>query len=320
MTFFDFCSGIGGGRLGLELVGLKNVGFSEIDKSAILTYKSFFDVKKEENLGDIKKLEAEILPKFELLIAGFPCQSFSIVGKREGFLNEKNGEIIFYLAKILETKKPKYFILENVKGLISLNQGKNLNEILNLLDESGYNVEYEVLNSLNFGLAHSRERVYFIGIRKDLKYKFNFKNLKNYKKTSNLKDFLTFNKNQIFDESSPNYETFNRYLNNKYNKSHINLDEILTKNFTVIDTRQSDLRIYENKTPTIRRDRQGLFYVYNKKMYRLSGLEALNLQGFGKIKNLEKKIKNLKNSDLLKQSGNAMSVNVIEKIAKEIYG
>lgn len=320
MRFFDFCSGIGGGRLGLWLAGFKSVGFSEIDENAIKTYESFYDTKNELKIGDLRFINPLNLPDFELLIAGFPCQSFSIVGKREGFLNKKNGEIIFYLADILKTKKPKYFILENVKGLINLNKGKTLNDILNLLDESGYKTTYAVLNSLNFGLAHSRERVYFVGIKKELDDKFCFESLKKYQKSSNLKDFLTFDESQIFDQNSPNFETFEKYLNNKYNKLRINLDEILKNDFFVIDTRQSDLRIYENKTPTIRRDRQGLFYVYDKKMYKLSGFEALKLQGFGKIKNLKEKIKNLKDSDLLKQSGNAMSVNVIEKISWNLNG
>ena len=107
-------------------------------------------------------------------------------------------------------------------------------------------------------------------------------------------------------------------MNHYLNKNRINLNKLLEKNFLVIDTRQSDLRIYENKIPTLRRDRQGILYVYEQELYKLSALEALKLQGFGKILNLKDKIKNLKESDILKQCGNAMSVNVIENICKNL--
>ncbi|EGP7968937.1 DNA cytosine methyltransferase, partial [Campylobacter coli] len=114
------------------------------------------------------------------------------------------------------------------------------------------------------------------------------------------------------------YETFLRYLQNKYNKNRFCLEELLENDFLILDTRQSDLRCYQDKIPTLRRDRQGILYVYNKNFYILSKIEALKLQGFGKINNLEDKIKNIKQSDILRQCGNAMSVNVIESIAKSL--
>ncbi|HEF3568024.1 TPA: DNA (cytosine-5-)-methyltransferase, partial [Campylobacter upsaliensis] len=133
MTFIDFCSGIGGGRLGLELCGFKCLGFSEIDKQAIKTYKAFFDTSNELELGDLTQINPQNLPNFDLLISGFPCQSFSIVGKREGLKNKEKGQIIFYLAEILRVKKPSFFILENVKGLLNHNKGQTLKEILKIL-------------------------------------------------------------------------------------------------------------------------------------------------------------------------------------------
>lgn len=317
MKFVDFCSGIGGGRVALELLGFECVGFSEIDKNAIKTYKSFFDVSKEIEFGDLTKINLSNLPNFDLLIAGFPCQSFSIVGKRAG-LKSTNGQIIYQLAKILKAKKPKFFILENVKGILSLDGGMALSEILNLLINCGYKVEFSLLNTLNFGLAQSRERVYFVGIRDDLQMNFDFLELKFLNIQSNLSDFLSPKKEYIFDESIPSYQTFLRYLNNKYNKDKFNINELLEQNYLVIDTRQSDLRLYINKIPTIRRDRQGILYVYNKKLYKLSGLEALKLQGFGVISDLNLKISNLTDQNLLKQSGNAMSVNVIKNIAQRL--
>ena len=174
MTFIDFCSGIGGGRLGLESCGFKCLGFSEIDKQAIKTYKTFFNTSNELELCDLTQINPQSLPDFDLLISGFPCQSFSIVGKREGLGNKEKGQIIFYLAEILKVKKPSFFILENVKGLLNHNKGQTLKEILRLLESCGYKVFYKLLNSLDFALAQARERVYFVGIRNDKKRDFRF--------------------------------------------------------------------------------------------------------------------------------------------------
>ncbi|TWO20717.1 DNA (cytosine-5-)-methyltransferase [Campylobacter hyointestinalis] len=322
MTFIDFCSGIGGGRLGLELNGFKCLGFSEIDKEAIKTYKNFFDCKKELELGDLTKISPLNLPDFDLLISGFPCQSFSIVGKREGLENKDKGQIIYYLAEILKVKQPKFFILENVKGLISHEKGKTLKIILEILNECNYNVFWQVFNSLEFGLAQSRERIYFVGIRKNLKQDFDIQKLKfDREKKANIKDFLMPTNENIFNEKSESFNTFLKYLQNKYNTKKfpkIKLDDLLKRDYLVLDTRQSDLRIYENKIPTLRRDRQGLLYVFKGNLYRLSGLEALNFQGFSKISNLKEKIKDLRQSDILRQCGNAMSVNVIERLANKL--
>ncbi|ASE86750.1 DNA (cytosine-5-)-methyltransferase [Campylobacter jejuni] len=314
MKFIDFCSGIGGGRLGLEKAGFTCIAFSEIDKAAIKTYKRLFDTKNELELGDLTKINPEILPDFDLLISGFPCQSFSIVGKREGLDNKEKGQVIFYLADILKIKQPNFFILENVKGLLNHDKGQTFQKILELLKSLDYEVSTKLLNSLDFSLAQSRERVYFIGIKKSLNkiFKFDFKE----KKKPNIKDFLNPNDENILNRNK--YETFLRYLQNKYNKNRFCLEELLENDFLILDTRQSDLRCYQDKIPTLRRDRQGILYVYNKNFYILSKIEALKLQGFGKINNLEDKIKNIKQSDILRQCGNAMSVNVIESIAKSL--
>ncbi len=314
MKFIDFCSGIGGGRLGLEKAGFTCIAFSEIDKAAIKTYKRLFDTKNELELGDLTKINPEILPDFDLLISGFPCQSFSIVGKREGLDNKEKGQVIFYLADILKIKQPNFFILENVKGLLNHDKGQTFQKILELLKSLDYEVSTKLLNSLDFSLAQSRERVYFIGIKKSLNkiFKFDFKE----KKKPNIKDFLNPNDENILNRNK--YEAFLRYLQNKYNKNRFCLEELLENDFLILDTRQSDLRCYQDKIPTLRRDRQGILYVYNKNFYILSKIEALKLQGFGKINNLEDKIKNIKQSDILRQCGNAMSVNVIESIAKSL--
>lgn len=315
LSFVDFCSGIGGGRLGLELNGFQCLGFSEIDKEAIKTYKVFFDTSNEIEFGDLTKINPRNLPNFDLIISGFPCQTFSIVGKRAG-LNDKNkGQIIFYLAEILKVKQPKFFVFENVKGLINHNKGQTLTIILKLLKDCGYKVYYKVLNSKDFNLPQSRERVYFVGFRKDLNInKDFFASLSNVNK-ANLKDYLNPLPENRFDIKNP---TFIKYLNNKYNFKRVVLEEILSRDFLIIDTRQSDLRVYENQSPTLRRDRQGILYTFNKELYKISALEALRLQGFNVLENIDEKIKDLKPSDILRQCGNAMSVDVIKAIAKRL--
>ncbi len=308
LKFIDFCSGIGAGRLGLELLGFKCLAHSEIDIDSEFTYKLFFG--SENNLGDLTKINYTDIPYCDLLIAGFPCQTFSIVGKREGFLDDR-GKIIYHLSEILKIKNIPYFIFENVKGLVNHDRGKTLEHILNLLNNAGYCVFYDVLNSINYGVPQLRERVYFVGIRKDLCYKpFIFPD---FLPNVNLKDFLLAKNNDRLDINNP---TFKKYLNNKYNKDKVQIEKILDKNYTVIDTRQSDLRVYENKCPTLRAGRHGLLYVKNRKLYKLSGQEALLLQGFPKEFIL--KAAKISNNKLLSQAGNAMTVNVIYAIGQNL--
>lgn len=275
MTFIDLCSGIGGGRLGLEDALLKCLGHSEINSDANYTYRLFFN--NDNNLGDLTKLKAQDIPKSDVLLAGFPCQTFSILGKRKGFGDER-GQIIYYLSNILKTTQTPYFIFENVKGLINHNSGKTLLSIIKLLEDAGYKVFYKVLNSINYGVPQERERVYIVGIRHDLYYKdFIFPNDNNTVPFSSIVG--VFKNNNTQDIMHP---TFQKYLNNKYNKGRVDINTILQNNYTVVDTRQSDLRVYNNKCATLRLGRHGVLYVYNGKLYKLSAQEALLLQGFQK--------------------------------------
>ena len=313
LKFFDFCSGIGGGRIGMEEVGFECVGHSEIDLNTAKTYEKFFNDSR--NYGDLTKIDLKELPEFDIMIAGFPCQTFSIAGKREGF-EDNRGLIIYSLIKIMKTKNVKYFLLENVKGLINHDKGKTLRIIKNELEKAGYNLYTKVLNSINFGVPQMRERIYLVGFRKDLdNYTFEFPieeniiyNLENYIDTENV------------SELDKNNETFNKYLKNKYNKEkNYKIEDILTWENSIIDYRQSDLRRYNGYFPTLRTGRHGLLYIKNKKMLRLNGYEALLLQGFPKeIAEIVKKDKFFINNTVLSQAGNAMTVNVIKKIAEKM--
>lgn len=312
----DFCAGIGAGRLGLEKNGLECVGFSEIDKNAEKTYREFFG-QDEINYGDLMEIDTKILPDFEMMIAGFPCQTFSIIGQRKG-MKDLRGQVIYGLIKIMKEKNLKYFILENVKGLVNHDSGNSLKTIMHELDSAGYLVFKRVLNSMDYGVPQMRERIYFVGIRKDLvteNFMFYFPERQ---KKADLENFLIDNKELRIDEKKESYKTFLKYLNNKYNKGVHDIKGILKKDFTVVDTRQSDLRVYDNKVPTLRTGRHGILYVRDGKFRKLSGLESLLLQGFPMklAKKVDGKIDEI---NLLKQTGNAMTVNTIESIAKQMF-
>ena len=159
---FSMFTGIGGFEVGLTNSNLayEMVGFSEVDKYAIQIYKKHF--KGIKNYGDATTINETELPNFDLLVGGFPCQAFSMAGKRKGF-NDTRGTLFFDIARILSEKKPKYFILENVKGLLSHDKGRTLQTIFGVLSDLGYEYQWEVLNSKNFGVPQNRERVYIVG-------------------------------------------------------------------------------------------------------------------------------------------------------------
>lgn len=308
IKFIDFCSGIGAGRLGLELLGLKCIAHSEINSDSDYTYKLLYG--DENNLGDLTTLNINNIPNSDILIAGFPCQTFSIVGKRTGFEDER-GQIIYHLKNILQAKNIPYFIFENVKGLVNHDGGRTLKAILELLNNAGYEVAYKVLNSIDYGVPQLRERVYFVGIRQDLYNRpFVFPHQKKY---VSIKSFLMINNKNIQDLEHP---TFKKYLSNKYNKGRVDINDILKYDYTIIDTRQSDLRVYVDKCPTLRTGRHGILYVRNHQLYKLSGLEALLLQGFSK--EYVMRVRSITNTKLLSQAGNAMTVNVIRAIGESL--
>ena len=163
IRYFDMFAGIGGFRSGLEAIGgFECVGYYEIDKYAKQAYEAMYDTGGELYFDDARKIVLEQLPDFDLLVGGFPCQSFSIAGARKGF-DDTRGTLFFEIARIASVKKPKYLFLENVPGLLNHNQGRTFETILRTLDELGYDVCWQVLNSKNFGVPQSRNRVFIIG-------------------------------------------------------------------------------------------------------------------------------------------------------------
>jgi DNA (cytosine-5)-methyltransferase 1 len=164
-TFAEMFAGIGGFRLGLERAGWKCAWANEIDKHACKVYRKNFG-EKELFEGDICKVDPKDIPDIDILVGGFPCQAFSMAGKRQGF-KDIRGTMFFQVARIAEAKRPKILLLENVKGLLSHDNGDTFETILRTLGDLGYWYEYQVLNSKYFGVPQNRERVFIIGHLRD---------------------------------------------------------------------------------------------------------------------------------------------------------
>lgn len=163
MHFIDFFSGIGGFRLGLESAGHKCVGHCEIDKYANKSYVAMHNPREDEWFAeDIRRVQSNELPEAEIYCGGFPCQSFSIAGKRRGF-EDTRGTLFFEVMRLARDRKPKFIFLENVRGLLSHDSGQTFTTILKTFWECGYNVQWGLLNSKNFGVPQNRQRVYIIG-------------------------------------------------------------------------------------------------------------------------------------------------------------
>jgi len=158
--FIDLFAGIGGIRLAFQRQGGVCVFSSEFDENACITYSVNFG---EHPSGDITKIKSIGIPDFDILLGGFPCQAFSIIGKKEGFANETCGTLFFEIERILKDKKPAAFMLENVKNLTAHDNKRTFKVIIDHLEALGYNVYAKVLNALDFGVPQKRERIYIVG-------------------------------------------------------------------------------------------------------------------------------------------------------------
>lgn len=157
--YFSTFTGIGGLDYGLEQMGAECVGFSEIRQSSMGIYKKHFP--DHEWFGDITKLDVQNLPDFDIFTGGFPCQSFSLAGDRKGF-KDRRGQMIFFIHDILMAKQPEFVILENVKGIVLHDKGRTYRNVFRLLSSAGYHVRVVLLNSMHYGSAQGRERVFFL--------------------------------------------------------------------------------------------------------------------------------------------------------------
>ena len=180
IKFIDLFAGIGGFHQAFHNLGAECVFVSEWDSNARKTYEANFknispNIFKEENrlfVGDIKKIDPKTIPDFDILCAGFPCQPFSQAGHKKGF-EDTRGTLFFDIAKILNEKKPKAFFLENVRGLLNHDNGNTMKVIKRVLEEElGYNIFYKVLKASDYGVPQNRPRLYIVGFKDDVDFKF----------------------------------------------------------------------------------------------------------------------------------------------------
>lgn len=309
MTCASFFAGVGGIDLGFENAGFKTIYANEIDPLPCKTLEKNFNIKVD--CRDINIVKNEELPDFNIMLAGFPCQAFSVAGYRQGFDDGKGrGTLFFQLARIFKEKKPDIVFLENVKNLVSHDNGKTFRIILEALESEGYFVKYQVLNTMEFGnIPQNRERIYVVGFKDKNVYKeFEFPKPQELK--TKLHDLIDF-ENKLDD----------KYYYTKDNFSHFDQLKIGMKK---MDTCYQWRRVYvrenqSNVCPTLTANMgtggHNVPLVLTKTGIRkLTPRECFNLQGFPNSFVLP----NMANSHLYKQAGNSVSVTVIERIALNI--
>jgi len=270
-------SGIGAFEKALQRQGInyKLINYSEVDKFASKAYCAIHDVDEDKNLWDIKKIDSSKLPDFDLMTYGFPCQSVSIAGRREGFSrdNETESSLLWNAMQLVETKKPKWLVAENVKNLVGKKFYKDFQEWLKYLNKLGYNNYWKVLNAKDFGVPQNRERVFIISIRKDIDNN-NFKFPIGFESNMKLKDLL---EDEVEDKYYIDLEKVVKLLKDLKSiktptisktvraSDHSSFDkhswDIYTadKKIIIDDTYGFDTtRLYEQKSPTLRSSRFGL--------------------------------------------------------------
>lgn len=305
--FIDLFAGIGGMRLAFESMGGECVFSSEIDKFCKQTYfKNFGEVPE----GDITKIEASEIPDHDILVAGFPCQPFSIagvskkrsLGKEDGFLDQTQGTLFFDIARILKEKRPKAFLLENVKNLKSHDKGKTFRVICETLEEMGYNITSNVLDGKHFVPQH-RERIFIVGIHESYETKKPFAFPKLPEATHKVKDILEKDVSEKYTLSDKlwnylqDYAAKHKAKGNGFGFGKVDLNGI---------TRTLSARYYKDGSEI-------LIPQENKNPRRLTPRECARLQGFPEDFQIV-----VSDTQAYRQFGNSVTVPLITAIAQEL--
>jgi len=299
--FVDLFAGIGGIRLGFQNIFKKRASFvfsSEIDKYAQNTYNLNF---QEMPHGDITKINEKDIPSHDIILAGFPCQAFSVAGHRKGF-EDTRGTLFFDVLRIAKYHKPKVLFLENVKGFVGHDKGNTFKVVKASLEELGYNVYTEILNTKDFGIPQNRERIYIIAFLDEVDFKFPQPKEEELTIHSCLEDEIAekyyYNGKPLYDKIkgdvvNPNsvYQWRRKYV--RENKSN------------VCPTLTANMGTGGHNVPII---------TDSKGIRKLTPKECGNFQGFPS----NYKLPNLADSHLYKQFGNSVSINVIEQLAQKI--
>lgn len=317
LTFVDLFAGIGGFRIGFERAGYKCVFSCDNDKYCQEIYKMNFD---EEPYGDIRELDPSIMPDFDVMLAGFPCQPFSRSGKQLGF-KDTRGTLFYDICRIIKEKQPPVVVLENVKYMIYHDKKRTLRTILAVLRQLGYKISYKVLNARDFGVPQNRERIFIIAIKSK---NFDFSKLK-IKPAPPLKDILDkkgdfefLEKNEYTLIDNPRKQKsgliFAGYRNKKIRKKGVRPN---TNHLSRVHKMPNRIYSVEGVHPTIpSQETSGRFFIYNPKSDKVRKLtlnECYKLMGFPANFKINKS-----KSEAYKQIGNSVCVPLVEDLANAI--
>ena len=327
-------AGYGGASFALKKAGVdyETVGYSEIDKFAIQCYEQNHGNVK--NWGDCTKINPNELPDFDLLTGGFPCQAFSGAGKGLGELDTR-GTLVYDIIRIAEVKKPKYMLLENVKGFTFRKFKETFNKVLSELDRIGYNVYWDVLNSKDYGVPQNRERVWFVCYRKDLEFDFEFPK----KSDTNivLKDILENDVEEKYYLSEKtcigimksNYrerkpQDINKVCSTikvggdikciKDHKSYISWEDSKGR-FNTQDHRAFKEDMYSGTVPAMERGIPNVYEEYTN-LRKLTPTECYRLMGF---KDGEIVLDSLSDTQKYKLAGNGWDINLVSQIFTQMF-
>ena len=338
MQFLDLFAGIGGFRLGMEAAGHQCIGFCEIDKFARASYKAIHNTGGEIELHDITTVSDEFIQSIghvDVICGGFPCQSFSIAGNRQGF-EDTRGTLFFEIARFASILKPRILFLENVKGLLNHDKGRTFETILKTLDELGYNVEWQVLNSKDFGVPQNRERVFIIGRlrgeggRKVFPIDEQVKNINCVRQIGNLIQTSSYGGNphrgRVYSLKgiSPSLNC----MGGGGREPKIRIKEATKKGYAEATVGDSVNLSHPNSKTRRGRVGKGIantlltgeeqgVVMNDFRIRKLTPKECWRLQGFPDWA-FERAAKVNSNSQLYKQAGNSVTVNVIEAIARRL--
>lgn len=317
--FIDLFAGIGGFRLALERIGFECVFSAEIDKHACEVYKENFG---DDPYCDITKLDAKIIPDFDLLCAGFPCQAFSISGKMKGFYDDTRGTLFFDICRILKEKQPKAFILENVQNLEKHDSGNTLRVMLDNLHQLGYTVNYQVLNAREFNSPQNRERIILIGNREGIHFDFSLiekqepKAMKYYLDKEGDFEYLKPEEYTLIEQYKQQPKSgliFIGYRNKKMRTVGVREG---TEHLSRVHKQPNRIYSSEGAHPTIAsQETSGRYWIYHEgKVRKLTQDECFRFMGFPcNFKRVGLK------SKLYERIGNSVCVNMIEAIGIQVY-
>lgn len=298
----DLFAGIGGIRLGFSQAFKEDIEFvfsSEIDKYAQKTYYVNF---KEIPHGDITKIDEKEIPTHDILLAGFPCQAFSIAGKRLGF-EDTRGTLFFEVARIIKYHKPKVVFLENVKGFVNHDKGNTFKVVKETLEELGYKVFTKVLNAKDFGVPQNRERIYIVGFLDDVEFEFP----QSFELETKITDVLESKvASKYYYNGKPLFDRIKEDITNENSIYQWRRQYVRENKSAVCPTLTANMGTGGHNVPIIK-DKHGI--------RKLTPRECANFQGFPNNFVLPK---DLVDSQLYKQCGNSVVVSVIKHIAKDI--